>query len=61
VTLAIDTDAHHADQLDLMRFGVATARRGWAPPELVLNTRSRDGLRRWLRERRARALQGSVV
>lgn len=55
VTLVIDTDAHHHDQLDLMRYGVATARRGWAPPELVLNTRPLDGLLGWLRERRARA------
>ncbi len=58
VMLVIDTDAHHHDQLDLMRYGVATARRGWAPPELVLNTRPLDDLLRWLRERRERALRG---
>ena len=55
VMLAINTDAHHRDQLALMRFGVATARRGWAPRQLVLNTKSRDQIVRWLRERRARA------
>jgi DNA polymerase (family 10) len=51
VMLAINTDAHHHDQIGLMRFGVSTARRGWAPPSLVLNTRSVDELTRWLIDR----------
>jgi DNA polymerase (family 10) len=56
VMLAIDTDAHHANQLELMHFGVATARRGWAPPHLILNAKPREELLRWLQERRTRAL-----
>ncbi len=55
VMLAINTDAHHHDQFVQLRYGVATARRGWAPPELVLNTRARDELIGWLRDRRHRA------
>ena len=37
VRLVIDTDAHAPDQLAMMRFGVATARRGWATRADVLN------------------------
>jgi DNA polymerase (family 10) len=38
VKLAIDTDAHHADEFELMHYGVATAQRGWATPADVVNT-----------------------
>jgi DNA polymerase (family 10) len=38
VTLALGSDAHHAEGLGVMRFGVATARRGWAEPSNVANT-----------------------
>jgi len=38
VPLMINTDAHAVDHLDQIRFGVATARRGWAEPKDVLNT-----------------------
>jgi len=53
VKLLINTDAHSADQLSLMRFGVATARRGWIGPGEVLNTLPLSQLRRWLRRTRA--------
>lgn len=36
--ISIDTDAHSATELDFMEFGVANARRGWAPSSRVLNT-----------------------
>jgi DNA polymerase (family 10) len=52
VTIVVNTDAHHADQLAHMRFGVATARRGWATPASVLNTLPAADLLRWLRDRR---------
>ncbi len=39
VMLVISTDSHHPDQLAQMPYGVATARRGWAEPVHVLNTR----------------------
>lgn len=48
VTISIDTDAHNVRQLDYMLYGVATAKRGWVPPELVLNALSWDDLRRRL-------------
>ena len=37
-TLVIDTDAHEPAHLGVMRFGVATARRGWVRKADVLNT-----------------------
>jgi DNA polymerase (family 10) len=40
VKLMINSDAHHPDQLALLRYGVATARRGWVEPADVLNTLS---------------------
>jgi histidinol phosphatase-like PHP family hydrolase len=41
--------------LAMMRFGVATAQRGWAPPEQVLNTRDLDGLLGFVNAKRERA------
>jgi DNA polymerase (family 10) len=38
VTLAINTDAHHVDHFDLLHYGVATAQRGWATAEQIVNT-----------------------
>ncbi len=40
VKIAINTDAHDTEQLALMRFGVATAQRGWLERSHVLNTRT---------------------
>ncbi len=38
VKFAIDTDAHAVGALDLLRFGVGTAQRGWLAPDDVINT-----------------------
>lgn len=38
VKVVISTDAHSADQLELMQYGVITARRGWLEKKDVLNT-----------------------
>ncbi|OPX62478.1 MAG: hypothetical protein A4E30_00729 [Methanomassiliicoccales archaeon PtaB.Bin215] len=48
VMISIDTDAHNVRQLDYMLYGVATAKRGWVPPELVLNALPWDALRKRL-------------
>jgi len=37
--LVIDSDAHGVNTLSNMRYGVATARRGWVGPDRVANTR----------------------
>ena len=49
----ISTDAHHIKDLQNMRFGVTTARRGWLEAPDVVNTLSLDGLRALLAERTA--------
>jgi DNA polymerase (family 10) len=39
VLIAIDTDSHAALQLEMMKYGVMTARRGWLEKKDVINTR----------------------
>ncbi len=51
ITLSINTDAHHPDHLEFLRFGVATARRGWASPDRIINTWPVADLMRWLHQR----------
>lgn len=51
VLLAINTDAHAEDQLDLMDFGVTNARRGWIEAKHVVNTWSVEKFRDWLQNR----------
>ena len=40
VMVLIDSDAHSAKNFDLLRYGIATARRAWLTAEQVANTRS---------------------
>ncbi len=47
-TIAINTDAHGTSEFSLVEYGVHTARRGWAEPDDVLNTRDVDGIRDFL-------------
>ncbi|GAB3029490.1 DNA polymerase/3'-5' exonuclease PolX [Natronobiforma cellulositropha] len=47
-TIAINTDAHRPATLEFVRWGVHTARRGWAEPADVLNTWELEELRAFL-------------
>ncbi|KZN24312.1 DNA polymerase/3'-5' exonuclease PolX [Haladaptatus sp. R4] len=47
-TIAIDTDAHSPGEYGNIRYGVHTARRGWAEADDVLNTRDAAGVREFL-------------
>lgn len=47
VKFAISTDAHQVSHLDLMRFGVAVARRGWLEKSDIINTQSLKNLLLW--------------
>ncbi|WP_049947481.1 DNA polymerase/3'-5' exonuclease PolX [Candidatus Halobonum tyrrellensis] len=47
-TITINTDAHTPAEFDNVRYGVHTARRGWAEPADVLNARDADGVRAFL-------------
>jgi DNA polymerase (family 10) len=42
VKILIDSDAHSAKNFELLRYGIATARRAWITPEQVANTRALD-------------------
>ena len=55
VRFVISTDAHAVAHLDYMRFGVATAQRGWAERADVVNTWPLAKLRRFLAEHPRRA------
>jgi DNA polymerase (family 10) len=48
VKIAISTDAHRAEDLRLMRFGIDQARRGWIEAGDVINTRKLEDLRKLL-------------
>ncbi len=54
VTLAINTDAHHTDQLGGMRYGVMTGRRGGATKNTIINCLPLAMLRRRLLDKRKR-------
>jgi DNA polymerase (family 10) len=51
IKLCINTDAHRASDMDMLPFGVATARRGWVQAKDVLNTWQPEQLLDWLRGR----------
>lgn len=52
VTLVIDTDAHHTDQLMQMRFGILTARRGGATRNRVANCGTLAALKKLVERKR---------
>ncbi|MEX2101551.1 MAG: DNA polymerase/3'-5' exonuclease PolX [Actinomycetota bacterium] len=53
VRFSIDSDAHAVSHLDLLRYGVGTAQRGWLGPDDVINTWPRTKLERFLRAGRS--------
>ncbi len=52
VMVAINTDAHSNQQLDYMKFGVGTARRGWLEKRNVVNTFDLEDLMTFLHKER---------
>ena len=52
VRLVISTDAHSVTALGNQRWGIPVARRAWATPDDILNTRSLEELRKSLRRNR---------
>ncbi|MBI4028909.1 MAG: hypothetical protein HY376_00910 [Candidatus Blackburnbacteria bacterium] len=46
--LVISTDSHAAEQMELIRFGVSVARRGWAEASDIINTRSFEEVQKLL-------------
>ena len=51
IKIAINSDAHHQEDLRLLRYGILNARRGWLQPGDVLNTMEYDRLTDYLRNK----------
>jgi len=51
IPLSINTDAHAPDHMDLMMYGVMTARRGWVTAESVINTWPLERFLSWTQSR----------
>jgi DNA polymerase (family 10) len=51
IKLSINTDAHSAEDMDMMHFGVSTARRGWVEKDQVINTWNSSKVLKWLKSR----------
>ena len=51
IPLSINTDAHSESDLDLLHYGVATARRGWVEAGNVINTWEASRVIEWLARR----------
>lgn len=52
IPISINTDAHSEADLDMLHFGVATARRAWLTAEDVINTWPTEKLLAWLKKRK---------
>jgi DNA polymerase (family 10) len=51
ILLAINTDAHSAGGMDFLRYGILTARRGWAEAKNVINTWPYEKFMVWVQNR----------
>ena len=51
IPLSINTDAHSEADLDMLPYGVATARRAWIEAKDVINCWTKDKLLKWLKKR----------
>lgn len=51
IKAAINSDAHHREDLKYLHYGLLNARRGWLQPEHVLNTMDYDRLVAYLRNK----------
>lgn len=48
VSLIIDTDAHAAEHMDGMFYGVSVARRGWGTKDDIMNTKEYAEMKKWI-------------
>jgi DNA polymerase (family 10) len=54
VTLVLTSDAHHARELDRVRFAARNAERAWIEPDRVANAWPAERLRAWTEQKRGR-------
>lgn len=52
VTFVLTSDAHHASELDRVRYAARNAQKAWLEPERIANAWSRERLLAWAREPR---------
>ncbi len=50
ISISINTDAHHADHLRFMPYGIGTSRRGWIGKNDVINCMTYGKLIKWLKQ-----------
>jgi len=50
VKMVIDTDSHGVNDMELMKYGIAMARRGWATRDDILNALSYNEFLEWLKQ-----------
>jgi DNA polymerase (family 10) len=50
IKMVINSDSHNVEQMNLQKYGVFMARRGWARKDDILNTLSYNGFSEWLRK-----------
>jgi len=50
VKIAINSDSHHKEDLNMIRYGILNARRGYLEPDDVINTWDLDRLMKFLKE-----------
>jgi DNA polymerase (family 10) len=50
IKVSINSDAHHKNDLKLVKYGVLNARRGWLEKADVINTRSREDVIKYFRQ-----------
>ncbi|GGI41537.1 DNA polymerase/3'-5' exonuclease PolX [Mammaliicoccus stepanovicii] len=46
--ITINTDAHHIDHFDFMKYGVGTAQKGWVKKSQVINAKDRVSFKKWI-------------
>lgn len=51
IPISINTDAHQPDHMDLLMYGVLTARRGWVTVDSVINTWPLERFLKWVQNR----------
>lgn len=56
VRIAINPDAHRADDLDNVRWGVSVARKGWLTADQCLNALDLESILNWMRSRNTRRI-----
>ena len=50
VKMVIDSDSHAVDQMEMQKYGIFMARRGWAQKSDILNTLSYNEFSQWLKK-----------